>query len=89
MPSPGTIPRCLTERFTKVNEAPRKRSACQPDSGILVSGLPSKEGRIPIACRSHLFVILVGQLRRGRRERSEQTVGVTVDSGREEQRGAR
>ena len=34
------------ERFTKVNEAPRKRSATQPDGGIMVSGLPSKEGRI-------------------------------------------
>jgi hypothetical protein len=62
--------------------------------GVVTSGRrvvrPSlEEGRISIACRSHLLVILLVQLRHGRRESSEQTVGIIVDSRREEQRGAR
>jgi hypothetical protein len=39
-----------------------------------------EEGRISIACRLHLLVILRVQLSNGRGEGSEQTVGIVVDS---------
>jgi hypothetical protein len=47
-------------------------------------------GRPDLGClQICLLVIFRVQLRHGRRESSEQTVGIVVDSRREEQRGAR
>jgi hypothetical protein len=43
----------------------------------------------PDRLKISLLVILLGQLRRGRRESSEQTVGIIINSRREEQCGAR